>query len=78
MAIIRELGYRKFCVTCLPKMLIAEQKTDRKNMCAELLQCTEKDRNALFSSINNSDKYGFAINEKTIKRMASSDISKQE
>jgi hypothetical protein len=30
MAIVRELGYRKFCVTCLPKMLIVEHKRDRK------------------------------------------------
>ena len=31
MDIIRELGYRKFCATCLPKMLTVEHKTDRQN-----------------------------------------------
>lgn len=34
MAIIRELDYRKFCATCLPKMLTFEYNTDRKkNLC---------------------------------------------
>jgi hypothetical protein len=63
MAIIREHDYRKFCATCLPKMLTIEHKTDRKNICAGPLQCTEKDGNALLASINTSDKYGFAINK---------------
>jgi len=64
MTIIRELGYRKFCATCLPKMFTVEYNTDRrKSICAEIFQCTEKDGNALLSSINISDKYGFVINE---------------
>jgi len=75
MAIIRELGSRKFCVTCLPKMLIVKHKTDRKIICAELLQCTEKDVNALLSTINTSDSHKRTINEKTINGMSSSDIS---
>jgi hypothetical protein len=68
MAIIRELGYRKFCATCLPKMLTVEHKTDRKSICAELLQCTQKDGNTILSSINTSDKYGFVIQEQLTRK----------
>jgi hypothetical protein len=39
-------------------------------ICAELMQCTEKDGNSLLSRINTSDRRGFVINETlTIKTM---------
>jgi histone-lysine N-methyltransferase SETMAR len=53
MAIIRELGYRKVCAKWVPKMLTVEHKTARKNICAELLQRSEKDGDAFFFVKNN-------------------------
>jgi hypothetical protein len=51
MAIIRELCYRKVCAGWVPKMLTVGHKTARKKICAELLQRSEKDRDASLSRI---------------------------
>jgi hypothetical protein len=56
MGIVRELGYRKVCTTWVPKMLSVEHKTARKNVCAELLQCNEKDGDAFLSRISTGDE----------------------
>jgi hypothetical protein len=44
MAIIRELGYRKVCARWVPKMLTVEHKRARKNICAEILQRSDRRR----------------------------------
>jgi hypothetical protein len=36
MVIIRELGYRKFCAMCLPKMLTIEHKTSVQDLSSAL------------------------------------------
>jgi len=42
-AIIRELGYRKFYSRWVLKMLTIEHTLAQKNICAEFLQHNEKD-----------------------------------
>jgi len=51
MAIIRELGYRKFGATWVPKML----KTAQKNICAKLQQCGEKNAHDFLSKTITGD-----------------------
>ena len=40
-------GYTQVCARWVPKMRTFEHKTARKNICAELLQCSERDGEAL-------------------------------
>jgi hypothetical protein len=42
-AIVRELGYRKFCSRWVLKMLTIEHTSAQKDSCAEFLQHSEKD-----------------------------------
>jgi hypothetical protein len=42
-ATIRELGYRQLGARWVQKMLTTQYKTAPKHICAELLQCSERD-----------------------------------
>lgn len=56
MASIREPDYRKVCAVWVPKMLTAEHKTARTNVCAGLLQRTMKEGDPFLSKIITGDE----------------------
>jgi hypothetical protein len=58
-ATIRELGYKKLGTRWVQKMLTIQYKTALKHVCAELLQCSEKDGNAFLSNIITGDETWF-------------------
>lgn len=59
MATIRELGYRKVGARWVQKMLTIQYKTAPKYICAEHLQCSEKDGDAFPSNIITRDETWF-------------------
>jgi len=58
-ATIRERGYRKLGARLVQKMPTIQYETAPKHICAELLQCSKKDKDAFLSNIITGDETWF-------------------
>jgi len=60
-----ELGMQKICPKLVPKILTSEQKENRRNVCLELLECIENDKNFFKHIITGDEMWIFEYNPDT-------------
>ena len=61
----RELGMQKICAKLVPKYLTNKQKENRKNVCLDLLQCVENDKNFFKHVITGDESWIFKYDPET-------------